>query len=99
MEPRSEPPGQHELGPNPITGKTYVVAEVEPLDVDGVRTVAVGSTLWLVAFAALLPFYGQLSTDGHVWWLWTCMAGGGLGLLGLEYCRRRRVVRAESEEA
>jgi len=30
-----------------------------------------------------------------VWWLWTCLAGFGLGLFGLEYCRRRRRARAE----
>ena len=33
------------------------------------------------------------SEDGHTWWLWTCTAGGGLGLVGLEYCRRRRSAR------
>ena len=67
-----------------------VTADVEPLDVDGVRTLAVGAGLWLVAFLALLPFYGTLVENGTSWWLWTCVAGFGLGLLGLEYCRRRR---------
>ncbi len=65
-------------------------ADVEPLDVDGVRTIAVGTGLWMVAFLALLPFYGTLVENGTSWWLWTCVAGFGLGLLGLEYCRRRR---------
>jgi hypothetical protein len=73
-----------------IRDKTYVVAKVEPLDVTGVRTVAVGSALWLVAFVALLPFYSTLQEHDRGWWLWTCLAGFGLGLLGLEYCRRRR---------
>jgi len=67
-----------------------VEADVEPLDVDGVRTVAVGTALWIVAFLALLPFYGTLEATGRTWWLWTCVAGFGFGLLGLEYCRRRR---------
>jgi hypothetical protein len=67
-----------------------VTAEVEPLDVDGVRTVAVGTALWVAAFLALLPFYGTLESTGRTWWLWTCVAGFGFGLLGLEYCRRRR---------
>lgn len=67
-----------------------VTAEVEPLDVDGVRTIAVGTALWIVAFLALLPFYGTLESQGRIWWLWTCLAGFGFGLLGLEYCRRRR---------
>ena len=29
-------------------------------------------------------------TPATSWWLWTCLAGFGLGLFGLEYCRRRR---------
>ena len=66
------------------------MARVEPLDVDGVRTVTVGTILWLVAFLALLPFVGPLRESGQIWWLWTCLAGFGLGLIGIEYCRRRR---------
>ena len=67
-----------------------VVADIEPLDVDGVRTLAAGTIGWLLAFLALLPFYGRLQDLGREWWLWTCAAGVGLGLIGLEYCRRRR---------
>ena len=83
---------KHEIG-----NRTYIVADVEPLDVDGVRTVEVGSALWLIGFVALLPFYGELQDNGRVWWLWTCLAGFGLGLFGLEYCRRRRKARAERD--
>ncbi len=86
---RDDQPGQHEIGSH-----TYLVAAVQPLDVDGVRTVEIGVGLWLVAFVALLPFYGRLQDSGRLWWLWTCLAGFGLGLLGLEYCRRRRKARA-----
>jgi hypothetical protein len=94
VELRDEQPKQHEIG-----NRIYVVADVEPLDVDGVRTVEVGIGIWLVAFVALLPFYGRLEDDGRGWWLWTCLAGFGLGLFGLEYCRRRRKARAERDEA
>ncbi|KRF19144.1 hypothetical protein ASG90_03790 [Nocardioides sp. Soil797] len=73
--------------------RTYIVAPVEPLDVDGVRTLEVGTGLWLLGFIALLPFYGRLADNGQLWWLWTCMAGFGLGLFGLEFCRRRRQAR------
>jgi hypothetical protein len=73
-----------------IGDRRYVVADVEPLDVDGTRTVAVGSVLFLVAFLALLPFRGRLAEAGHTWWLWTCLAGFGLGVIGWDYCRRRR---------
>ena len=85
-----DPPKQHEIGK-----RTYIVADVEPLDVDGVRTVLVGAGLWLLAFVALLPFYGRLADTGRSWWLWTCMAGLSLGLFGYEYTRRRRRQRAE----
>jgi hypothetical protein len=67
-----------------------LIADVEPLDVDGVRAVEIGTILWLVVFVGMLPFYGRLKDDGHGWWLWTCLAGFGLGGLGVEYCRRRR---------
>jgi hypothetical protein len=73
-----------------IAHPTYLIADVPPLDVDGVRTIEVGVVLWLVGFLALLPFYGRLQESGRDWWLWTCLAGFGLGLIGLEFCRRRR---------
>jgi hypothetical protein len=94
VEFRDEQPMQHEIG-----NRTFIVADVEPLDVDGVRTVEVGVALWLLAFLALLPFYGRLEEAGNLWWLWTCLAGFGLGLFGLEYCRRRRRTRAERDES
>ncbi len=86
---RDDQPMQHEIGK-----RTYIVADVEPLDVDGVRTVEVGCALWALAFVALLPFYSRLAAADSEWVLWTCLAGLGLGLLGLEYCRRRRRARA-----
>jgi hypothetical protein len=99
------PPEQHELASSEdvetreIGNRTYLVARVEPLDVDGVRTVAVGTGLWLLAFLLLLPFYGRLEDDGRLWWLWTCLAGFGLGLLGWDYCRRRRGRRRQQDGA
>lgn len=86
---------RHELGRPELTelelGKrVYVVADVEPLDVDGVRTMTIGCILWGVATVAVLPFIGRLADSGRDWWVWTCLAGLGLGLIGLEYCRRRR---------
>jgi hypothetical protein len=81
-------PTSHEIG-----NRTYIVAPVAPLDVDGVRTVEVGTAVWLLAFIALLPFYGTLQDTGRTWWLWTCLTGLGLGLFGIDYCRRRRKTR------
>lgn len=94
VELRDDQPTQHEIG-----NRTYIVADVEPLDLDGVRTIQIGTIAWLVGFVALVPFYSSLSDDGRTWWLWTCLAGFGLGLFGYEYCRRRRVARAVRDEA
>jgi hypothetical protein len=64
--------------------------DVRPLDVDGVRTVAIVTVFWGVAFVLLAFRQGALNDAGRGWWMWTCLAGVGLGLLGLEYCRKRR---------
>ena len=88
VELRDEQPTQHEIG-----NRTYLVADVDPLDVDGVRTVQVGSGLFLLGFLALLPFYGTLQDNDRTWWLWMCLTGFALGLFGVEYCRRRRRAR------
>jgi hypothetical protein len=52
-----------------------------------------------VAFFLLLPFYGQLAENGRTWWLWTCLAGFGLGVIGWDYCRRRKRRRQQREAA
>ncbi|MER5226454.1 DUF2530 domain-containing protein [Streptomyces flaveus] len=61
----------------------------EPLEGPVVATVTGGAILWFVLFLAQLPFYGWLDDHGHLWWLWTCLAGAGLGLIGIWYVRRR----------
>jgi hypothetical protein len=54
------------------------------------RIVAVGIAIWFVAFVALLPFYGWLGRHGHRVWLWTCLAGWILGLVGYSIMSRHR---------
>lgn len=62
----------------------------EPLEADDVATIMVGTIIWFVLFVVQLPFYGWYSDHGHTWFIWTCAAGGGLGLIGLKYVRARR---------
>lgn len=69
---------------------THRVAEVEPMDVNGVRTMTIGTIAWGIIAIALLPFWGNLQDQGRTWWLWTAIAGLGLGLMGIEFCKRRR---------
>ena len=64
--------------------------QVAPLDVDAVRTVQVGTGLWAVALVVTLLMREQLSDDGHEWWIWTCVAGLLLGLVGVVITTRRR---------
>lgn len=82
--------GRPELTELELGKTTHKVAKVEPMDVDGVRTMTVGTIIWGVVAIALLPFLGNLESTGRTWWMWTAVAGFGLGLIGLEYCRRRK---------
>ncbi|WP_327729049.1 DUF2530 domain-containing protein [Streptomyces sp. NBC_00487] len=61
----------------------------EPLEGPIVPTIIGGTILWLVLFVVQLPFYGWYEDHGHTWWVWTCLAGGGLGFIGIYYVRRR----------
>jgi hypothetical protein len=80
----SQPGDVQALGPD-----TGAVAPVQPLDVSGVRTVLVGTALFLVAGIVLFFFRDWLEDTDREWWLWTCVAGFGLGVFGYDFCRRR----------
>ena len=75
-----------------------VHAEVKPLDLSGIPTVITGIIAWAVAFVVVLIFRDELKKDGLEWWLWVTIAGFGLGLIGLVYCRRRwAAIQAEQQ--
>lgn len=74
----------HEFG-----NRTYLVADVEPLDVTGVRTIGVGTLIFAAAALAMLPFYGWLDDHSRLWWFWSCVVATGLGVYGWTFCRRR----------
>lgn len=61
------------------------------MQVDAARIVMVGTALWIIAFVALLPFWSRLAEAGNLFWLWTCLCGAALGVLGLFVIRRHRV--------
>ncbi|MFF2412513.1 DUF2530 domain-containing protein [Streptomyces sp. NPDC058092] len=61
----------------------------EPLEGPVVATITGGTILWFVLFLVQLPFYGWFDDHGHAWWVWTCLAGAGLGLIGIWYVRGR----------
>lgn len=79
---RSDPTSQLARG-------ELVHAEVKPLDLSGIPSVITGIVLWAIAGIVLFFFRDRLTADGLDWWLWVPVAGFGLGLIGLWYCRRR----------
>lgn len=58
-----------------------------PLRPNALLTVAIITALWVVALVALLVFDGLLSPKED-WWRWVCVAGIGLGLVGIGYFAR-----------
>jgi hypothetical protein len=52
--------------------------------------IRVGTALWFAAFIVLVPFWGWLGRHDHRIWLWTCLAGGMLGLVGMVLMRKHR---------
>jgi hypothetical protein len=69
-----------------------------PIDNDGVAAVTVGTALWAVALVVMLLLRADLEDDGRGWWIWTCVAGFALGLLGIAYCVRRRAAIRRGEQ-
>ncbi|MEV7174321.1 DUF2530 domain-containing protein [Streptomyces sp. NPDC093224] len=61
----------------------------EPLEGPVVATVTGGTILWFALFLVQLPFYSWFADRGQLWWVWTCAAGGFLGLIGIWYVRGR----------
>lgn len=72
--------------------------KLEPMQINEAKVIWIGIGLWAAAFVILLPFRSTLISGGHGWWLYTCLAGAGLGMLGLPMVgRRKAVMHRESE--
>lgn len=61
-----------------------------PLATDDRKAMLVGLAAWVVALILVLFFFGAASDAGNGWWLWTCVAGIIIGVLGLIYTQARR---------
>lgn len=73
---------------------------IEPDPDDGVAAVTVGLVLWAVAAVACFVFRDALADRGADWWVWTSLAGLGIGVGLLGFTRRRaRVYREHRERA
>lgn len=72
-----------------MTGEMTQI-HVDPLDVDGVGAVALGTVLWAIAFVVLFVLRDKLEQSDAQWWIAVAATGAGLGLLGLVYTTRRR---------
>jgi hypothetical protein len=62
---------------------------LEPLHVDTLRVVLVGTAIWLVALVLTLVV-PDLHSGARSWWPWAALAGTVLGGLGVVYMRRGR---------
>ena len=68
-------------GPPPVPGGA-----------DAVLPVTVGTVAWAVALVVATLMRGRLRAAGDGWWIWVCVTGLVLGLLGSVWVRRRRAV-------
>jgi uncharacterized membrane protein len=69
---------------------------LEPLEVNGITAVTVGTAIWLIAMVICLIQREQLEASGRGNWVWICACGVLLGLLGIRYTRRRAARIAKS---
>lgn len=68
------------------------------MQINEAKVIWIGIGLWAAAFVILLPFRKDLISDGHGWWLYTCLAGAGLGMVGLPMVGHRKTVMERETE-
>jgi FtsH-binding integral membrane protein len=60
-----------------------------PVPTDDRKAIVVGIALWCVAFAVMLIVPAVTAEEISATWLFTCLVGLALGLVGLVYTHRR----------
>jgi hypothetical protein len=68
------------------------------MEIDDSRVIAVGTGMWFVAWLVLLLFHRRLEHHGNEWWIWTAVAGLGLGMWGWLLVRKRIAARDAARE-
>lgn len=61
-----------------------------PVKTDDRKAFLVGIALWLVGLAVVIALLQPLTAAGQTWWLWTCVAGLAIGLIGILYTHWRQ---------
>ena len=61
-----------------------------PVKTDDRKAFFAGTVAWVVALAVFVVLLPMLTAQGHDWWLWTCVAGLAIGVLGLGWSVWRR---------
>ncbi len=78
-------PEPHAREPQPQL-RNHRVVRSEDLPRFSIGTpVAVGIIIWVVLLGAALLMHDRLAQDGKTWWIWSCVVGIVLGLLGWLY--------------
>jgi drug/metabolite transporter (DMT)-like permease len=63
----------------------------QPKEYPAEHVITAGIGLWLLAFLVLVIFFRHdLSRHHTTYWLWICLTGVGLGIVGYPLVRRRK---------
>jgi hypothetical protein len=68
-----------------------------PLEANDLRVTVVGTVAWGVALVVTLALREQIPASSR-WWIWTCVAGVGMGLFALWYVPYFKRVRARKAQ-
>jgi drug/metabolite transporter (DMT)-like permease len=86
--------------PDPVRAAGYTPPPLPPVRT-GLWAIAIpGMAVWLVGFVVLLFFLPELRANDAMVWLWTCLSGFVLGIIGLSiYLWQRSAARRGTKTA